>query len=191
MRLDELNKLRLVPGEEVCVLEEFLPGNGTYEHEGIVRSTIVGRPLIDLDIRVVEVRPSSNRVYMPTAGSIVYGIVSLVKDEYALARIYCDAKCRKYLTTFTGILYVSQISDMYVRSVYELVRPGDVVKAKSLSDTPPYRLTLKERQLGVVLAYCSVCGAKLVKHGNTLSCPACKSSENRKTAPEYNNIKCT
>lgn len=190
MRLKEISSLKLVPGDEICVVEEFLPGSGAYEDNGRVKATVTGYPNINFDLRVVEVRPLSSKTRLPSVGAIVYGLVYSVRDEYALVRIYSDAKCVKYLTTLTGILHASQASDKYVKNVYSIVRPGDVIKAKVLSDTPPYHLTVREQQLGVVYAYCSVCGTKLVKQGGTLACPSCGSTEGRKTSPEYGIVKC-
>ncbi|MEM2075449.1 MAG: exosome complex RNA-binding protein Csl4 [Zestosphaera sp.] len=190
MRLKDISRLKVVPGDEICVVEEFLPGDGAYEDNGRVKATVTGYPSINLDLRVVEVKPLSGKTRLPSPGNLIYGFVFSVRDEYALVRIYSDVKCFKYLTTLTGILHASQASDKYVKSVYSAVKPGDVIKAKVLSEAPPYHLTIKEHQLGVVTAYCSVCGAKLIKQGNTLACPSCGSTEGRKTSLEYGILKC-
>lgn len=190
MRLEDISKLRLVPGDEVCVVEEFLPGKGTYEVGGRVRSAVIGRPVTNLDLRIVEVKCVNDKVHLPAVGVIVYGFVASMKEDYALVKIFSDFKCVKYFTPFTGILHVSQVHDKYVKSIYEFVKPGDVLKARVISENPPYHLSIRERQLGVVAAYCSVCGAELVKQGNTLACPNCKSTESRKMSPEYGPLKC-
>ncbi|MEM4967805.1 MAG: exosome complex RNA-binding protein Csl4 [Zestosphaera sp.] len=190
MRLENISKLRLVPGDEVCVVEEFLPGRGTYEVGGRVRSAVIGYPITNLDLRIVEVKCVNDKIHLPAVGAVVYGFVISMKEDYALVKIFSDSKCVKYPTPFTGILHASQVHEKYVRSVYDFVKPGDVLKARVISESPPYHLSIRERQLGVITAYCSVCGAELVKQGNTLACPNCKTTEGRKTSPEYGSLKC-
>ncbi|MGC8975097.1 MAG: exosome complex RNA-binding protein Csl4 [Thermoprotei archaeon] len=190
MRLEDISKLRLVPGDEVCVAEEFMPGEGTYEAGGKVRSAVIGYPVTNLDLRVVEVKRVNNKARLPGAGVVVYGFVISMKEDYALVKIFSDSKCVKYLTPFTGILHLSQVHDKYVKSIYDFIKPGDVLKARVISESPPYHLSIKERQLGVVVAYCSICGAELTKQGNTLTCPNCKNVESRKLSHEYGTLKC-
>ncbi|MEO3993316.1 MAG: exosome complex RNA-binding protein Csl4 [Desulfurococcaceae archaeon TW002] len=190
MRLKNISRLRLVPGDEVCVVEEFLPGRGTYEVEGRVRSAVIGYPVVNLDSRVVEVKCVNNKVRLPAVGVVVYGLVTSMKEDYALIKIFSDSKCVKYSTPFTGILHVSQIHDKYVKSIHDFVKPGDLLKARVVSENPPYHLSIKERQLGVAVAYCSVCGVELIKQGNVLTCPNCKSVESRKISSEYGFLKC-
>ncbi len=190
MRLEDISKLRLVPGDEVCVIEEFLPGDGAYEVEGRVRSAVIGYPVTNVDLRVVEVKRVNNKIHLPAVGTVVYGLVVSVREDYALIKILSDSRCVKYVTPFTGILHVSQVHDKYVRSLHDYIKPGDLLKARVISENPPYHVSVRERQLGVVVAYCSACGAELLKQGNTLTCPNCKSTESRKTSAEYGTLKC-
>lgn len=190
MRLEDISKLRVVPGDEVCVVEEFLPGDGTYEVGGKVRSAVIGYPIANLDLRVVEVKRVNNKIHLPVVSAVVYGFVISVKEDYCLIKIFSDSKCVKYSTPFTGILHVTQVHEKYVKSMYELVKPGDVLKARVVSGNPPYHLSIKDRQLGVVVAYCSVCGTELIKEGNTLTCLNCGNTESRKLSPEYGSLKC-
>jgi len=189
-RVEEISKLKLTPGDDVCVIEEFLPGVGAYEHKGLVKSAVVGTPKLDLNLRVVYVTPLSKKPSMPEAGSLVYGVVVLVKDEYAVVKIVCDAKGTRYSTPFTGVIHITQVSDKYVKSLYELLGLGDVVKAKVLNDSIPYNLTIKEARLGIVATSCRVCGGKLVKTGEGLKCSECGTVDKRRVSSEYGHIKC-
>jgi exosome complex component CSL4 len=44
---------------------------------------------------------------------------------------------------------------------------------------------MKDARLGVIAAYCSRCGAPLVKEKNVLKCRVCGNTEMRKLAPDY------
>ncbi len=189
-RIEEISKLKLTPGDNVCVTEEFLPGIGTYEYGGFVKSAVVGFPKLDLNLRVVHVMPLSKKPLMPEAGDLVYGVVVLVKDEYAVVKIVCDAKNVRYPTPFTGIIHITQASEKYIKSLHELLRLGDVVKARVLNDSIPYNLTIKEARLGVVVTFCGVCGSKLIKTNEGLKCSECGTVDKRKVSLEYGHFKC-
>lgn len=189
-RLDEIVSKRVVPGDEVCIIEEFLPGIGTYESSGIVRSAFIGEVSIDMNIRVVSVKPRVRVPTLPTKGVVVYGVVAVVKDEYAIVRILAEANGHKYQNVFTGLLHITQASEGYVKNLYDVLRVGDLVKAKVLNDNPPYNLTVRDRKLGVLLAFCGNCGLTLDKSNNdTLKCRRCGNIEKRKLSIDYGKIK--
>ncbi len=191
-RLSEINGRRVSPGDEICVIEEFLPGPGTFEDDGIVRSALTGIVNADLMTRVVFVKPLVREPKIPERGDIVYGVVQVVRDEFAIIKIIGDYQGRRYSVPYTGLLHISQATEKYVKNLYDVLRMGDVVKAKVLSSCLPYNLTLKEYRLGVVMAFCGKCGERLVKSGSeVLKCPACGNVEHRKISSDYGVIRVT
>jgi len=189
-RLEEIQGRKVTPGEEICVIEEFLPGVGTFDRDGIVRAALIGVTQVDMVSRVVFVKPFVKPPRMPEKGDIVYGIVQVVKDEFAIVKIAGDYYGHRYPTSFTGLLHISQATDRYVKNLYEVVRVGDVLKAKVLSNYPPYNLTIKEHRLGIVLAFCGKCGERMIKAGNdTLKCGRCGNTERRKVSSEYGQLR--
>ena len=191
-RVSEINGKAVVPGDTICVIEEFLPGPWTYTDNGVVRATITGKVQVDIVTRTVSIKPSVKLLEIPMRGYYVYGYVVMVKDEFAIIRITRTSSTHriKYTSTFTGLLHISQSSDKFIKNLYDVVRVGDIVKAKVLNDAPPYNLTLKEPKLGVVLAFCGVCGGKLAKIStDTLKCSLCGEIEKRKVSIDYGNLK--
>jgi len=189
-RLDEIQGRRVTPGEEICVIEEFLPGVGTFDQDGVVRAAMTGVTQVDILSRVVFVKPSVNLPKIPEKGEVVYGIVQVVKDEFAIVKIAGDYHGRRYPTCFTGLLHISQSTDRYVKNLYEVVRVGDVLKAKVLNNYPPYNLTIKEHRLGVVLAFCGKCGNRMARSSNdTLKCDSCGNIEKRKVSSDYGQLR--
>ncbi len=185
-RLNEIRGRKVSPGDEICVIEEFLPGPGTFEVDGIVRATLTGVVNVDLMTRVAFVKPLVREPRMPERGDVVYGVVQVVRDEFAIIKIIGDGQGRRYSVPYTGLLHISQATEKFVKDLYEVLRMGDVVKAKVLSNYLPYNLTLKEYRLGVVMAFCGRCGERLVKSGSeVLKCPSCGNTERRKVSSDY------
>lgn len=189
-RIDEINGKRVLPGDPVCVIEEFMPGVGTFEDNGVVRAAIPGVTQADLVTRTVHIRPAVQLPRIPEKNSVIVGIVTVVKDEFAIIKIVKDVKGAKFHSGFTGLLHISQASDRFVKNLYEVIRVGDVIRAKVLNDAPPYNLTLREPKLGVVVGFCGNCGKRMKKAGpETLKCPACGRVEKRKVSYDYGNLK--
>ncbi|HDN75897.1 MAG TPA: RNA-binding protein [Acidilobales archaeon] len=189
-RISEIKDKYVVPGESICVIEEFMPGIGTYEVKGEVRAALVGKVDLDLNIRTANVRPKVKEPILPCRGVIAYGIVTLIREEYALLRLIGDINGNKYTTPFTAILHISQASEKFIKDLFEILRVGDIVKVKVLNDTVPYNVTIKEAKLGVILAFCGKCGAQLKYEGTEmLKCPMCGNVEKRKLSIDYGKLK--
>ncbi len=176
----------VLPGEELCVEEEFMPGSGAYVDEnGFVRAAVLGEPIYDMASRRVSVRPLTRRSLLPRQGDIVLGVVSGIKEDVAIVKVLGFDIHAPFKNPITGLLHISQISESRIESIYDAVRLGDLIKAKVLNNYIPLLLSTKEPRLGVVLAYCSKCGAVLVKESSGLRCPSCGNVEQRKTSIDY------
>ena len=176
----------VLPGEELCVIEEFSPGEGAYEYNGRVYSARTGVVLYDFVTRRVQVLASAEKSMLaPKVGCIVYGQVYNVHDDLATVRIIEIENHRKISGVFSGILHVSQVSQRYIKKMDEAVRPGDIIRAKVLTSWTPHQLSTKHASLGVVLALCSKCGAILWQNRNKLVCKKCGSVESRKVSTKY------
>ncbi len=186
--IEELHRQLVVPGQELCVIEEFMPGEGAYEYEGVVRASLVGRVFFDWVQRRVSVVNPAGKPRIPRRGSIVYGVVlALLREDLVIVKIFADERMRRYNGFYTGFLHVSQASDRPAKSILEVVKPGDIIKAKILNAKHPYQLTIKLGNTGVVAALCSRCGAPLIRIPGQphLVCPRCGNREQRKLAPNY------
>lgn len=171
------------------MLEEFMPGEGAYVHEdGSVRAATVGRAFFDWNQRRVSVINPLGKPRMPRRGSIVYGIVlSLLREDLVLVKIFADERLRRYNGVYSGFLHVSQASDRPVKSILEVVKPGDIIRARVLNAKHPFQLGIKQGNLGVIAAFCSRCGAPLyrVPGQQQLVCLRCGNREGRKVATGY------
>lgn len=175
----------VLPGERLGVIEEFIPDPGTYVKDGIIYSQIVGRSLLDLSNKRVSVYPLVHGAKVPKVGSIVLGQVSNVQPENAGVRIFKIGN--KQLTGFfSGIIHISDVQPSYVDSMFDVCRPGDIIRAKVISEkNQVFHLSTEDRNLGVVYAFCSNCGYGLESKRQAAYCPRCGKIEKRKTTLDY------
>ncbi|EZQ06950.1 MULTISPECIES: exosome complex RNA-binding protein Csl4 [Acidianus] len=168
------------PGEELGVIEEFIPGENTYEEDGFIRSASVGKVFYDMINRrsnVISTKKSA--ISGLKKARYVYGTVISIKEDSALVNISSIED--KFVTLISGILHVSQVSGKYIETITDAVKLGDIIRAKPITFASPVYLTLKGKDLGVVLASCSICGHLMIKADEEhLKCPNCGNVEKRK-----------
>jgi exosome complex component CSL4 len=175
----------VLPGERLGVIEEFIPDSGTYEKNGVIYSKIVGRSLLDLQNRRVSVYPVVSDVVVPKVGTVVIGQIGNAQSDNVLVKIFRIGN-KKLSGNFGGILHVSDISDRYVDSMSDVAKPGDIVRAKVISDKNQiFHLSTNDKSLGILYGFCSRCGTLLEQHGYDLKCPKDGNVETRKIAPDY------
>jgi exosome complex component CSL4 len=175
----------VVPGERLGVIEEFIPDAGTYVKDGVIYSKVVGRTLVDLVHKRVSVSQLVHGARVPNVGSTVLGQVSSAQAETAGVRIF-EIGDEEVSGVFTGILHVSDVQMRYVDSMFDICKPGDVIRAKVISEkNRTYHLSTKDKNLGVVYAFCSNCGNLLEPKRQGMHCSKCGRVERRKTAADY------
>jgi len=175
----------VVPGERLGVIEEFVPDSGTYVKDGVIFSKIVGRSLVDLQSRRVSVYPAAEGAIVPKLSSTVLGQIGNAQSDNVLVRIFKVGN-KKISGEFGGILHISDVSDRYVTSMNDVCKPGDIVRAKVISEKNRiFHLTTNDKNLGIIDAFCSRDGTLLEQDRYDLKCPKCGNIEKRKLAPDY------
>jgi len=175
----------VLPGERLGVIEEFIPDAGTYVKDGVIYSKVVGRALLDLSNKRVSVYSLVHEARVPKVGSTVLGQVSNVQTQNAGVRIFKIDK-KQLSGFFTGVLHISDVQLRYVESMFNVCKPGDIIRAQVISEkNGVYHLSTKDKILGVVYAFCSRCGYMLELKRQDMCCPRCGKIEKRKTALDY------
>jgi exosome complex component CSL4 len=175
----------VLPGERLGVIEEFIPDSGTYVRDSVIYSKIVGRALVDLLSKRVSVYPLVSGAPVPKVSTTVIGQVGHAQSDNVLVRIFkLDSK--KLSGVFTGVLHVSDVQERYVKSMTEVCKSGDLIRAKVISDkNQVYHLSTNDKNLGVLYAFCSRCASLLELKRYEMQCPKCGNVEKRKTALDY------
>jgi exosome complex component CSL4 len=175
----------VLPGERLGVIEEFIPDSGTYVKDGVIYSKIVGRALMDLLNKRVSVYPIINGAVVPKVSAIVLGQVGNAQSDNVLVRIFRVGP-KKISGVFTGILHISDVAERYVNSMNDVCKPGDIIRAKVISEKNRiYHLSTNDNGLGVVYGFCSRCANLLEPKRHEMVCPKCGNVEERKLAPDY------
>jgi exosome complex component CSL4 len=175
----------IFPGERLGVIEEFLPGQGTYVENGTIYSATTGYLHLDKINKEAQVHSQVRVPLVPKKGDIVIGHVSSVQDKTMSIDIFqIDDKVIN--TSFKGVMHVSDTSQAYVKTLFDVFKVGDVVRSRVMSTmNREFHLTTQENGLGVIKAACSRCGSQLIIQNRRLRCPSCHISERRKLASDY------
>ncbi|BBG24238.1 exosome complex RNA-binding protein Csl4 [Sulfuracidifex tepidarius] len=170
-----------LPGEELAVIEEFMPGDGTYEDEGKIRSAITGKIFYDMlnrksNVIVVKKSPLINL----RKAKYMIGVVDSITGENARVSVYAVEE-KNVGDSISAILHVSQIANKRISSISSYLKPGDIIRAKPITSRIPISLTTKPNDCGVILAKCSICGTLMTREDEEhLRCPYCNNIETRK-----------
>jgi len=182
---DQKSSQLVLPGERLGVIEEFNPNTGTYVKDGVIYAKVVGRTLVDSATRRMSVHPLGHEPTLPKVGSTVVGQVAGVQTDNANVLIF-EVSNKMVSGVFAGVLHVSDVHIRYVDSMFDICKSGDVVRATVISDkNKTYHLSTKDRNLGVIYAFCSSCGHLLELKRQAMHCPRCGKIEKRKTASDY------
>jgi len=181
------NKI-VLPGEQVSTSEELLPGDGTFEEDGIIHAARIGTYVVDEKHRRAKVQPLTSVPVMLKRGDIVLANVGSVRSNMIIAEvIHVTGKKRAVSGDTNGTLRVSEISNGYVKDPSTEFAPGDIIRAKVVQVKPNIQLATKDKDLGAIRSICSKCRHSLDKKENMLECSNCGNKEKRKTAVDYGN----
>jgi len=174
-----------IPGEKLSVIEEYLPGGGTYEENGAVYAKFIGEVQVNSRERKISVRQLSRKVVVPVRDDVIIGQVQALKEDIANVRILSIENKPRLSGHFSAVLHISQLGKGRVKSLSDAIAVGDIIRAKVIASWPPYQLTLADRDLGVIYALCLKCGTPLILKEGKLYCKKCKQFEERKVSSKY------
>jgi|WetSurMetagenome_2_1015567.scaffolds.fasta_scaffold149049_3 exosome complex component CSL4 len=179
---------KVMIGDYIGTIEEFMPGKGTYAEDGKIYAAKMGVKAVDPVKHVAEIKGKD----LPSlaVGQTVFGevmgfrtnMVTLIAEKIVGQKGYIDEK-----TT----IYISNIADTYVEKPEEVFAIGDIVKAKLIRMENGVIDVSTKGDLGVVKAFCRGCRYPLVrseKNKDCLECPSCRRVEKRKIAADYGNV---
>jgi exosome complex component CSL4 len=179
---------RVIVGDYLGTIEEFMPGEGTYAEDGKIYAAKVGFKAVDPSRHLAEVKGRN----IPTlaVGQIVFGEVAALRSSMVTV-IVGKIQGQKGLIDEKTTIYVSNIADSYVEKVEDLFAIGDIVKARVIRMEPGLIDITTKGNLGVVKAFCRKCRYPLVKSDkgmDRLKCPACGQIDRRKVGEDYGNV---
>ena len=178
----------VVPGDQLCVIEELSPSFGTHEKDGVVFATTAGGVSIDLKARSISVlRPDgSDKLALPIRGDIVIGEVVRAYESRAEVSIV-KRNGKDILSPLLGEIRIGNVTRRFVKSMHDVIRAGDIIRAEVLNTHKiPAELSVVGPDLGVILGKCTRCGNDLVlTTHNNMVCLRCENHETREAAKDY------
>ena len=174
-----------VPGDYLGVIEEFLPGGGTYIDDGTIYSSIIGHLLVDSHNRKISVYQKTNSPLIPKEGSVVLGRIVSIYNKNLNIKIF-QIRDKPLFNPFNGIMHITDVRKGYVKTMLDVFQIGDIIRAKVISiKNREIHLSTQEPELGVIHSKCSFCGDELILSQNRLKCPQCNKTKWRKMASGY------
>ena len=185
---EPMTETRLVyPGDQIGVAEEFVPGPGTYEQDGMVYAATLGQLHLDTTEFEARVKAYVRQPATLKIGDIVIGNVRMVRGAMAAIDIerLVDQPLSKMGGDRNGTLHISKTSGEYIEYLDRILRMRDIIRAEVIAVEPSIQLTTKDRHLGVIKSYCSRCGTAMTRKGNGLICPECEWKDSSKLADDF------
>ncbi|KAJ3261834.1 hypothetical protein HK103_004785 [Boothiomyces macroporosus] len=173
--------MKVIPGQVLSAADKFKAGEGTFEKDGFIYSSLLGAKEIQ-DNNTIAV--TTQVLAVPFVGSVVIGKVSKITSKHAIVQIIMVNN--KKSLNYTGTILKKDIRKTNVDQleIYKCYRPGDVVRClvTSIGDGKNFVLSTAGDKFGVVLAV-SVSGYTMVPVAwDQMVCPHTGNIEFRKCA---------
>ena len=106
----------VLPGDKLSTSEELLSGDGTFEEDGVIRASRVGKYFIDQKHKRAIVKPLTSIPVTLKKGDIVLALVNSVRSNMVIATVFhVKGKDRSVSGDRNATLRVSEISQSYVK----------------------------------------------------------------------------
>lgn len=174
----------LMPGDELAASEEYIPGDGTYEEDGIIYAAVIGLKNFDEAEKIARVK-GLNPPGILKPGDIIFGETRNVSNSVAKITISGPENGKAAGQNLSGVVHVSKVKEGYTANARSEFSTGDMVRARVLQVKPSIQLTTNAEELGVLKARCSRCRAVLFNKDGSLFCPVCDRTESRKLAGDF------
>ncbi len=179
----------VVPGDRLGVIEEFIPGPGTFQdQDDTIYASVTGLVRIDMSERKIHIEAITRTPVFPERNDIIIGEVQHVGKKAVIINIF-QVRGIHCPIPYSGSVYIKNAAAGYVEQMRDLFRPGDVIIARVQKQTLGMaRLSTVGPRLGVIHSSCSRCGHSLTHQNRRLTCNNCGNIEQRKLSKDYGKI---
>lgn len=183
----------IFPGKLLSVIEEFEAGKNTYVNDGEIRSSAIGKSVINMSDRMLNVN-QKNPPMIPKIGDIVIGYIDMLFGNMISVRIvYINGVYSKSGFSAIASTRISTSGGNYGSGWRErsykgkvIFKVGDIIRGRVFSLlNSSVHITLEDKDLGVVYTICFSCGGSFAKVPGGLKCTNCGNFEDRKVAADF------
>jgi exosome complex component CSL4 len=176
----------VMPGDQLSTSEELLPGDGTFEENGIIRAARIGTYTVDEKHRTAEVKPATSTPVVLKIGDIVLAKVTMAKSTMIIVEVvHVTGKNRSISSDTDATIHVKEIAQGFIKEASSEYKAEDYIRAKVIQVRPSVQLETKDRNMGAITARCSKCRHPLIKKSHGLECSNCGNKEHRRIAEDY------
>ena len=174
-------KEKAIPGDELAVIEEFEPGEGTYEVNGKIRASILGKINIDNKNKLITIETHVKKNDMPKPNDKVEGIIENIIGPGAILKII-KVNEEENFEFLKGVIEIRRSRGQRESGV----DVTDHVRATvfSVIDGNIY-LNIREQNDGVVSSKCIECCSRVVKVDRGTKCVQCGLTRFKKLALDF------
>ncbi len=176
----------VLPGDKVAISEELKAGKGTYEKDGEIIASMVGKFRVNKEEMAAEVEPLSSIPLILKTGEIAIGEIKQMTESMIILKIiHIAGKKREMAGERDAAIHISNVSDEFVENLRDKYRIGDILRGRVIRVEPAIHLSTRGKEFGVIKAYCTNCRNPLIRKDDILECPSCGRVETRKMADDY------
>ena len=173
--MDENQK---IPGEKIALIEEYLPGENTYEENDTIRATVIGDVKMDKSERLASIN-RQKQISVPKVGDIIIGVVEAnLPSMIAIMIKFVNGK--KANSDLECICVTRHIRKKNVALA------KDVVKVEIISHiNGTIHASIDSQELGVLFTKCRKCFGTVVKMRDAVKCKDCGWIDDRKLSLDF------
>jgi len=173
-----MNEKQKTPGEKIASIEEYLPGENTFEDNDLIRATTIGNVNLDSTERLASIN-SQTQITVPKVGDIIIGVVEAnLPSMIAIMMKYVNGK--KVVADLECICVTRHLRKKNVALA------KDVVKAKIINHiNGTIHASIDSQELGVLFTKCRKCFGTVVKMRDAVKCKDCTWIDDRKLSSDF------
>lgn len=174
-----MKKIFVFPGDRIGTAEEFKAGKGVYEEDREIYAGIAGYLKIEEKVASVV---AFKEIPELRKDDVVIGRVVDIRNNFAMVEIARKKGEERELGHMNlAMLHISNVGRF--ENIANALSYRDIVKARVVDTSP--KISIKEPEMGVLKAFCSVCKVDLILEKGKLKCPNCGREESRKLSSSY------
>ena len=167
-----------IPGEKIASIEEYLPGDNTFEDNDSIRATTIGEVNLNSSERSASINRQT-QITVPKVGDVIIGVVEA--NLPSMIAIMIKFVNGKRVNTNLECICVTR----HIRKK-NIALAKDVVKAEIISHiNGTIHASIDSPELGVLFTKCRKCFGTVVKMRDAVKCKDCGWIDDRKLSTEF------
>ena len=173
-----MDKNQKIPGEKIALIEEYLPGENTFEDNDTIRASTIGRVNLDSNEKIASINKQT-QITVPKVGDVIIGVVEAnLPSMIAIMIKYINGK-----KVVAGLECICVTRHMRKKNI---ALAKDVVKAEIINHiNGTIHASIDSQELGVLFTKCRKCFGTVAKMRDAVKCKDCGWIDDRKLSSDF------